>query len=621
MSGTKQILLVGSLPPTRSHAALLTHAFAMAAAESDMEVVCLIDALAPPPNEGLPYRVVRPFDSFIQSGTADNWARLFVVGSKGDSLPAIEALHAAPGAVIAATDSLFDLALPWLQTSPDFPANFSAWLTAKYGDAGTKVAEGFTQHHRMAKQLTNEVPAFDLLLSPATCHLALGQHQFAALKDAGFKPIDIGPPPLSQSGSQIVNSPACIALVGASDLVKTAVTDAQKSGAFPRGLTVTFFHRYCGKLEKEIINSEAVAILDGHDATFCPHFECAVANSIPVITAGQHWAKALPEGAHYSLKNPASAISVVHSIAALESIEGMKAGLICGLEKWRTKKPKGSDWIAAIMAAAATAPPAKIAAPSPLPKPTENPALNAAAQAQPVSDIMALVGAAPAGPLLHQLYPEMNTERCPRFMTPTAALAVSTFMGIPAAQMLDHMGFEALVIAEKIKGGHPLVLTNKTRRWADIQPGLRHAKNALAFGCAIDGATPAIVAKKKVNWSFTMPSEITETLNTPKAINSAYDASAGLYWVHDPVRGSLKCVLLTGGAGVLTINTSGASSFVLTDLASTKTVMGTDSCAFTIGDHGLGLFKIAALPTANNNSSDLMKMLAEDGLHLEWSAP
>lgn len=617
------MLLIGSLPPTRSHAALLTHAVAMAATENGIDVVCLIDALAPPPDEDLPYRVVRSFDSFIQNGAADDLPRLFVVGSKGDSLPVIEALHAAPGAVISATHSMFDLALPWLQTSSDFPSNFSAWLAAKYGDAGTAVAEGFTQHRRMAKKLIAEIPAFDLLLAPATCHLSLGHQQFSALTEAGFKPKEIALPPVQHSTDQKHISPMRITVIGASSAVETAVVDAQKSGAFPRDLSVTFYDRYSAQLDLAISTSVSAVILDGHDAVFCPHFQRLAANTIPTITAGQHWAKELPIGAQCCLTHPASPISVVHMLAALADVAGMMTGLKNALAKWQAKRPDATDWAPNLLATAATAKPTKLAAltaiQAPIKKPTLSPASNSGENTEPASGIMALVGAVPDGPLLHHLYPKIDAERCPKFMNPSTAQTLSTFMGLPAAKILDHMGFEAPLIAEKTSNESPLNLANKTRHWADIQLGLRHAKNALAFGCSIDGAKPANQTVKKVSWSFTVPPEVMDSINTPKAINSAYDTNAGLYWVHDPVRGSLKCALFTGGPGALEFSSSSTHSFVITDLTSTKTLLCTESCAFTINDNGLALFKVAALPTENNNYPNLMKMLAEDGLHLEWS--
>lgn len=619
MTKAEQLLLIGSLPPTRSHAALLTHSIAVAATECGIDVVCLIDTLAPPPTADLPYRVVRPFSEFLQSGAANNWPRLFVVGSNGDSLPVIETLHDAPGAVIAATHSLFEIALPWLQTCEGFPDNLANWLSGKYSEAGFIIATAYIHHRRQAKELGNEIPAFDLLLKSATSHLTLDPLQSLRLKDAGFTPTELAAPPLTKpANTQQPNSSLRISIIGADASTITAMSETLNASMVKHEQQIVYLDRYSEDTENSILASDAIIILDGHDAVWCPHFELATANGIPLITAGQRWGNILPDNARINLDYPASPTALVHAIAGLAAVDGLQAGLRLGLKCWYEGRAQSGAWIDVIQTAAATAQPAEFAKLNP-PPPAAKAAKRIKAQkanTDLVSGIFALVGAVPVSPLLEQLCPDIDCEKCPRFLTPIIANTISTFMGIPASQMQDHMGFEAPLVADDGHNGSIDLLARKTKNWNDIKPGLRRAKRALAFGCTLDGKTCKPPKGGNICWSFKIPFEVLEN----PAITSAYEADSGIYWSHDPVRGALKCVILTGGSGVLKFGTTEHMSFVITDLSSTQTIGPTADCHFNVPDHGLGLFKIAALPTDDNNHTDMMNSLAQDGLLLEWSA-
>jgi len=629
MSNADQLLLVGSLPPTRSDAALLTHAIAAAASECGINVVCLIDALAPPPID-VPFRVVRPFDDFIQSGEANNWPRLFVVGGEGDSLPVIEALHAAPGAVVSASRSLFALALPWLKTSTAYPSNFSDWLTTKHGAAGSTIAEGFIEHRRLAKQLAREIPAFDLLLKPATRHLSLGTRQQSTISGAGFTPTKLLAPPLPAAAKpttqQRRESSLRITVIGASPETQSAVSEAAKTNKAFSEHQVSFFDRFDQSTTEEILASGAVAILDGHDAAWCPHFELAAANEIPLITAGQSWAETVPMSAKIYLDNPASPSAVVHALAALSTVDGLLSGLKHALQrnfKQRTADAqKPNDWCNNILAAATTAKPAKLEKINPAFGATEGRFSSENTNLTDLSDgsVLALIGAVPASPLLRRNYPELDTEKSPRFLTPNHAHTMSAFMGVPASQMQDNMGFEAPLIKDGADGAEKQTLDRKVRTWADIKPGLRQAKQAVTFGCQVAGAAQALLSAEKLRWPFRISTEIAENSLGPKALTSAYDAYTGIYWSYDPVRGALKCIILTGGAGILAFSTAGPASFIITDLTSTQIASQSESCRFDVAAHGLCFFKVAALPLDDNNNLDIMNLLAQSGLLLEWSA-
>lgn len=619
MTAATKILIVGSLPPTRSHAALLTHSLAAAAAQYGIEVVCLIDALAPPPESDLPYTVARPFDPFIQSGQAGNWPRLFVVGSGGDSLPVIETLHTAPGAVIAATHSLFDLSLPWLQTAPDFPENLTTWLSEKYGKPGAVVADALINHRRSSDHLGREIPAYDLLLQTATSHLTLGPLQTARMTDAGFNPTQIGAVPvkLQHADRATDKSPLQILVIGADIETAKTVSQGVASSALTQQLQLTFKDRYSPCCQQALLASDAVAILDGHDSAACPYFELAAFNGIPLITAGQPWTSLLPHGAHIALDHPVSRASLLHAIAAMGTVDGLLSGLEQGLKALGSNQQQPDTWMETLLRAAATATPVNLAKTYPLPQ-VLAPMLHvkpSPPNSHDPSGIFALIGAVPSPHILQQFYPDLDAGACPRFMTPNIALTAADFMQIPAAQLQDRMGFEApLIVTEQTAPGAEFG-GRKLRRWTEVQPGLRRAKEALTFGCAVPGATQAPTSEASASWPLiTAPQD-----TTSPAVTSSFDVESGVYWSYDPVRGALNCMLLTGGAGHLEFQTSGKTSFVVTNLSSTQIVSSQENGRFTISTDGLGLFKVAILPSGENNENDMLKRLAQDSLHLKWS--
>ncbi len=625
MTATSKILLVGSLPPTQTHAALLTHSIASAAASSGIEIVCLIDALAPPPANHLPYTVVRSFDAFIQSGAADKWPRLFVIGSSGDSLPVIETLQAAPGAVTVATQSLFDNALPWLRTSADFPANMVDWLTSAYGDAGAVIADAYTSHRRSSAGLAGEIPAFDLLLKKATAHLGLNPLQASRLTGAGFAPSALPSVPTATTENTISsdNSPLRISIIGADAATASAVSQALNSSGVSQRLELAFLDRFSNQTAPAILASNVVAILDGNDAASCPYFELAATNAIPLILVGQHWAGALPVGACINLSDPSSSTPLVHALAALVSVDGLLGGLAQGLKKYGQQLGQPDAWATKIVVAAATAKQANFVEIFPMFQ-TQKPEVftkQPTSSGVNASGIFALIGSVPAQPILRQLYPELDVAACPKFLTPEIAQATADFIGLPAAQLQDRMGFEApLVASNQIVSDQaeslPQTSSRKPRLWADILPGLRRASQALEFGCTVKGAASTPPSVQKANWTFKIPADIAEN----EKIRSAYDSNSGFYWTYDPVRGELKCIVMTGGRGCLEFRAPADTSFVVTDMSATNIAKKEAGARFEIPDHGLGMFKIAILPSSNTSSLNMMKSLAQDGLLLEWSA-
>ena len=137
MSGTEQILIVGSLPPTPSNAAPLTHMLATRLQQSGVQTCVLIDEMSVPPKD-VPYNVIRPFDDDIRSGKFNAWPRLYVLGNEHDSLTVANQLEVSPGAAIVASNSLFDLARTCLSMKEDGEDRLSIWLSEQHGHAGEK---------------------------------------------------------------------------------------------------------------------------------------------------------------------------------------------------------------------------------------------------------------------------------------------------------------------------------------------------------------------------------------------------------------------------------------------------------------------------------------------------
>lgn len=615
----EKLLIVGSLPPTQSHAALLTHSIATAAANCDIEVVCLIDALAPPPEDELPYQVVRPFDAFIQRGNADNWPRLFVVGGGGDSLPVIESLNKAPGAVITATNSLFDLTLHWLQTTPDYSGNLAVWLTDKYGKPGMVIADACINHRRTSDHLGEEIPAFDLLLEKATSHLALGPLQADRMIDAGCEPIEIGSTPAEpqQTDHPASNSLFRVLVIGADTKTIKSVSQSTATSALSQQLRLRFLNRYSKECREAILSSDAVAILDAHDSAECPHFNLAVNNCVPLITAGQRWTDIIPANGHIRLDRPVHAAALLHAIAAVAIVDGLSTGLAKALSPSGTSEQKRRTWATALLDASATAVPASLTKVYPM-VPLVEPVLHmepSPLDAIQPRGIYALIGAVPPPHILEHFYPELDVDACPRFMTPKVAVAAASFMQIPASRLQDRMGYEAPLIATEQTAPKADTGGRKLRQWVDVQQGLRRANNALVFGCTVVGATQASRPEGTVTWPLiTVPD-----IGNDPAITSAFDTGSGIYWSYDPVRGALKFILLTGGAGQLEFQTTSDESFVITNISSTQIVNRQTNQSFAVTDEGLGMFKVALLPSDKNSDNDMLKSLAQNSLHLKWS--
>lgn len=626
MTREKNILLVGSLPPQPSNAAALTHAIAEKLSMAGVDVVCLIDELAPPPTGEGSYAVVRPFDTEIVSGSMDNWPRLYVVGNRGDSLPALRMMHASPGAVAVADTTLFGLAMPWLETLGNPKERLNHWLASRYGEAGRTLAHAITVHRRHARNIEREIPAFDLLLSCATAHLALTTKQQIQLAAEGFaatRPTPSIPIILNNlSNPESAAKPTLSALVvGLNVSDQQTLSKRLASGGIGQKVDLLFSGRYAATVSSILETVDIVAVMDGDDAIFCPLAAEALARGKLLITAHQPWSQTLADGSHLSVDHAQAIDQLLFALISARAVPTLFDAIAGEADKTGHAGSDLSVWCAGLLDAAKTAAPIDLGLKMRLPSPVEPETGLALNETLPVSNsVCALIGAVPAPPILAQFLPFLDHRKCPRFMTPELADLVATLMKEPAARLQDLMGFEAPLIksrSQESRSGH----NRKIYDWSALRTGLRHAREALAFGCAVDDAfSPAVAASTQtVRWTFNIPEAAVAGITDNGGIKG-YETASGVFWIYDPTHLSVSALVFTGTAGTIEFSISGEDPLVITDNKQTAMIGAGQPAEFTVGRHGVAIFKVAAIPDVDGRMPQLMKILAEQGLHLKWSS-
>ncbi len=625
MTEVTNLLLVGSLPPQPSHAALLTQLIAELVSSNGTNVTCLIDDLAPPPAKGPAYDVIRPFTPDFRAGKYDNWPRLYVIGGDGGSLMTLKMLHASPGPAILAEYSLFPLVSPWLQQTADHDQTLYNWLTSAFDQEGATLARGIVRHRRNSTAIGGEVSGVDLLLAPATNVITVGDHLASSGEQSSATIIDpLGPAsrtPLDKSEAESFEPRKKLKalVIGSSEQQKEDLSQKTSSSAFGANLSVTCANRFSRNLHSLITDADAVAILDGQQTPFCPHAHRAMTSGKAVICAGQKWSNAYPAGSFLPINHPDAVDQLAMTLGALASTDGLFDAL---LENAAAPLPPGRgqqfNWYETLLDASATA--------TPISHP-ETPKLHnliekhkGTHQPEPMPDagnVLALVGAVPAKPILEKQFSDLRYQSCPRFMTPELAATLSALMDRPQSRLLDDMGFEASLVAatRSLPNTYP---DKKIRSWRGIQRGLRRAETGVTFGCSVEGLSPAPSATglPSIGWEF----RTIFPIDKPTPINSGYDARAGVYWVFDSACNALCLLLFTGGAGNLALTPSGTTPLVVSDRSMTTVISDRKPVTLSIADHGIAYFKLAAAPDETGNSVELMKTLAEQGLYLEWSA-
>lgn len=610
MSDQADILVWGSLPPVRSHAAVLTHWVAAALTEAGHRPLCVLDDLSPPVAD-LPYQTVRRYDPALQSDDVRKLPRLYVVGGQGDSLSVLEQLDAAPGPVLVADSSLLPLALPFLERKHTARAGahrrFSTWLTDKYGTAGHTLAEAVTLHRRHSQAIASEINAFDLLLEKATTHIALDGTTVERLKNSGLNPVYLKPPRLEFIASD--PAPELLAVIAEDKSIADALEATVAASAIANRVRILFGDRYAPETSALISKAGMIAILDGHDTEFCPLAQRALDQNKPLIAAQQPWS--LRAGvAALQIEPSKAATGLFHAVAALTTQPDLRARL-------QTLSPNRDQQKASIFADELVKH-AKTA--HQLPATPENDDEQRAPLSSPtaptgVADkICALVGAVPAPPILQQQLPESELARYPKFMTPELAQRIAAFFTEPAARLVDALGFEAPLIKSE-NGPSEISGARPGTSWSAIAPGLRHATSAVSFASSIADMPSAPASTGTVAWNTKLPQAAT----LPNAPTFGCVPESGLLWQQDPIRNQVRCALLTGGAGKLKLAVRGHVSLVATDRRETLVSVPGSEATFEVEARGLFLFKAMVLPSLGTSHLTTIKELADKGLHLEWS--
>lgn len=618
MASSGKLLLVGSLPPAVCNRARLTEATAKAFIEAGFDVAVLIDELAPPPADDLSLKVVRPFDASIQNGSYDAWPRLYIVGNNASSLPTAGMLKACPGPVMAAENSLYDLALAVFKTSNDQDVAIDDWLQDVAGQDGGVLARSITHHRRRSKAIANEVPGFDACLSAATAHIALSGLQEAILVDAGFSPLRAGPPPFSRAKQQSTPGNARNPLrLRAFGLQPACQATLRHHLASTDEVDITFSTRHAASVLAEIEASDVIIVMDGFDLSFCPLVMASLAEGKIVVCAHQAWAADLPPGCVLPIKHEKAMAELALAIQALIKNKDLRKALTANHYSDIAADRQAKEWCVAVHEAACSAirmePPQAVLPPK---APNAPPQAWPASADQPVSGVRALIGAVPAPTILAHQFQDLDGQQCPKFMTPTIIEFLAAFADEPLLRIPGLFGFE-----------DPLILSTndnskqngsvKVTDWPSIQPALLQAREALTFGCVVDGAQMVTAGQTKhpAHWTFHLP----ENAFSGRADDTHLDADAGVFCKFDKTRHSLSLVCFTGAAGTLAMSIRTPHTVVATNNQATMLLRDGEDQPFQVDGHGIAAIKMAASPSPSGGQVDLTKILAEAGLDLKWS--
>ncbi len=618
MTSPDTLLIVGSLPPAACNGARLTEATARAFLSAGIEVAVLIDALAPPPSDDLGLKVMRPFDEQIQNGSFDTWPRLYVAGNGAPSLSTIRMLQDYPGAVVVADNSLYDIALMVFETSVNQDTAIENWLAGTAGQDGNTLARSLTHHRRRSKEIGHEISGYDACLSAATAHVALSGLQGTALADAGFSPVFAGPPPfdatIRHSTPWDAGNPLQLLAFGREPSSQNELLSHLAPADM---INVSFSMRHAESARTALEASDVIIIMDGFDLPFCPLALASLAMGKTVVCANQAWSADLPPGCVLPVSHNRATAELALAVQALAQNADLRSALAESYRNFSTSEQndqQAQKWCNTVLEAASSAKrmrslqsilPPDMSFKSPM-----------ATAAQSMSGIRALIGSAPAPAILAQQFPDLDKEHCPKFLTPELAEFLAAFMEEPVLRIPEMLGFEEPLIL-----GDPNSSMADTRikvaDWNSIQPALLQARDALAFGCNVDGvqAAHAVTSKKPISWLFRLP----ENAFADPGCDSLFEEEAGIFCKLDRTRRILTLVCFTGTAGTLSMSVQTSHTLVATDNTTTVFLHNNRAQPFKIGNHGVVAVKITASPAPSGEPIDLTKTLAEEGLLLEWS--
>lgn len=624
MTTQANMLLVGALPPEPSHAALLTQAIADLLATNGIEVTCMIDCIAPPPVESISHTIIRPSTPEFLQGDYDDSPRLYVLGGDGGSLMALEMLHASPGPVLLAEDSLFSLVEAWLQHVEDPDHALHHWLSNVHGTAGETLARSIFQHRRTSASIGDEIAALDMLLAPATHIFTLGQHYGPSAPKAAttimeaFYPVATIPDRKEDHTLPKTDGKLRILVIGLDTEYQCILAKKLVEMVGGPDISISFTGRFAHNVHDMVLGADVVAILDGQEITYCPHAHKAITNSKAIVHASQKWSSVFPLGATLMVDHPNATDQLAMVFAALARTKGLLAALVekAAIDVSRVSQGE-AYWSNQLLSAAKTA--SAISHPTTLKLdcPTGHWGNeDDTAITTNLKSAVALIGAVPAQPILARLLPNIKPDSCPRFITPELASTLAAVMDQPRSKLVNQMGFEASLVSATATLPS-MDVDRKVRPWHIIQRGMRRAETGITFGCRVEGLSPAPYNNTTLStcWSFHPP----HPKDPQTGIETGYDTAAGVYWVYDGARRALRLLVFTGTAGSLELSSTGKAKFVISDQSQTTLIGGGEKSKLGVAAHGVACIHMAAAPDESGHVNDLMKTLAEQGLYLEWS--
>lgn len=617
---SNQIMLIGSLPPTRSHAAVCMDMLAHSLSESGFSVTCLIDTLAPSPSSAATYKTERR-NQLSDSTALREMPRLFVAGNGGDSLFVFEMMQSATGGTIITDQSLLPLAPAIAEISGHSSKELIAWFEDKYHAAGRLAAQAAYTHRRISNQLPHTVNAYGFALNNIQFLIALSENQ----KET-FGAIDNQAEVLSAELLSTPLRPAAIslqsfAIVGASKELQAEVTTNIEAGPLNDRVGMLWLDRFLPDCMNRLKDADAIIILDAQDAAICPLFLSAVSSGKLALDVGQHWAGEHSTGASLPTLTPHPS-SVLHAIAALHTIDGLADRLI-KLQAQAVEKngiaglTADSLYELALEASKNTPLKSDILTPL-LSEVTNNGESKVVGERGKIADGSILVGAVPIRPILKQQYPDLDPDTCPNFIERATLAAAAEFTSEHPENLAAKMGFEA-----------PIWSATAPDNWASVRSGLINDSSGFIWGGHVSAEMAeqhhlalAHAGALTATWDFQL-SEVETSLPPLKTgAVSGFLPSVDTYWRYDTLRKTLKLCFLTGGEGSLEVRSKGEDALLMYDavhqnLAETS---AREPVEVKVAHHGLAIIELAALRSNTSQPHHLLQQMSETGLSFIWSA-
>ncbi len=630
------LLIIAPLPPQTSDAALMADALARYAASASLNVTLVIDDLAPPPAPALQglKSVIRRRDLVAKQNTYKDTPRLYVIGNKGDSLFALELFKQAPGALIVANNSLFDLAQPLLELTGAWPDTYWQWLRETVGKTHAEILfDARLNHRREAKAQAHVAPSFDLLLGKDAQVIAPSPHVARQLAACGVNPrvtlplaLESGPKNNDTDDTAKTKSPTTagsslsIFIISETEEIFDHLSATLKLYPATQMANVSSAMRTAPDVAARLQDTDIVIFADSGQASACPLLTQALSAGKAVVTMGQRYAAHLPEGTHLAVPHAGALDSLAIAIAALISQPDLRHAVSMSGRRFALASAKALDGRDLItLAAQASRPPLMLQCPDRGTPSTR--LIRSGTIKDPVTtNQIALIGAPPPNRVLSQLFPALDPTLCPRFATPAVANRLAEIGNRDAASMLARTGFEAPLV---MPAAAHIQAHRDAEDWADLARGLTFGDQALSFACDIKGVPSAGGLDAQDKASAQLAIHIAYDGN-PNTQTNGYDSENGLFWDHDVIRNRFNCILLVGREAELTLrNSSKEEAFMVADNATSTLLLPSGRGKVRSDSLGILEFALAGYDWRQGvvtSSEALRKSLAGQGLILEWSS-